>query len=233
MSYGFTLPDTAKIDRIRRIMPQVYDQLHEAIVSLWFKPGQPLKERAIYQQLQISRTPVREAFLRLSDEGFVSILPQAGTYVSRICVRDLEESQFIRESLELGSVRWAVRNFTPELSEALEDLLEQQLKCVKQEDWQQLWRLDEQFHKTIAEFKHTSQVWKITKNAKAHMDRVVRLAYPWIEQLSMITDHHQRLVKLMRQGDVAGVEALMREHLGMIYTFLDPMIERNPEYFSK
>ena len=47
MSYGFTLPDTAKIDRTRRIMPQVYDQLHEAIVSLWFKPGQPLKERAI------------------------------------------------------------------------------------------------------------------------------------------------------------------------------------------
>ena len=233
MALESTLPDNVKIDRKRRIMPQVYDLLHEAIVSLWFKPGQPLKERAIYQQLQISRTPVREAFLRLSEEGFLTILPQAGTYVSRICVRDLEESQFIRESLELGSVRWAVRNFTPELSEALEDLLEQQFKCVRQEDREQLWRLDEQFHRTIAEFKHTSQVWKITKNAKAHMDRAVRLAYPWIEQITPITDQHHGLVKLMQQGNVAGVEELMREHLNMIYTFLDPMIERNPDYFTK
>ena len=233
MALESTLPDNVKIDRKRRIMPQVYDLLHEAIVSLWFKPGQPLKERAIYQQLQISRTPVREAFLRLSEEGFLTILPQAGTYVSRICVRDLEESQFIRESLELGSVRWAVRNFTPELSNALEDLLEQQFKCVRQEDREQLWRLDEQFHRTIAEFKHTSQVWKITKNAKAHMDRAVRLAYPWIEQITTITDQHHGLVKLMQQGDVAGVEELMREHLNMIYTFLDPMIERNPDYFTK
>ena len=233
MALESTLPDNVKIDRKRRIMPQVYDLLHEAIVSLWFKPGQPLKERAIYQQLQISRTPVREAFLRLSEEEFLTILPQAGTYVSRICVRDLEESQFIRESLELGSVRWAVRNFTPELSNALEDLLEQQFKCVRQEDREQLWRLDEQFHKTIAEFKHTSQVWKITKNAKAHMDRAVRLAYPWIEQITTITDQHHGLVKLMQQGDVAGVEELMRKHLNMIYTFLDPMIERNPDYFTK
>ena len=233
MALESTLPDNVKIDRKRRIMPQVYDLLHEAIVSLWFKPGQPLKERAIYQQLQISRTPVREAFLRLSEEGFLTILPQAGTYVSRICVRDLEESQFIRESLELGSVRWAVRNFTPELSNALEDLLEQQFKCVRQEDREQLWRLDEQFHKTIAEFKHTSQVWKITKNAKAHMDRAVRLAYPWIEQIATITDQHHGLVKLMQQGNVAGVEELMREHLNMIYTFLDPMIDRNPDYFTK
>ena len=130
-------------------------------------------------------------------------------------------------------MRWAVRNFTPELSNALEDLLEQQFKCVRQEDREQLWRLDEQFHKTIAEFKHTSQVWKITKNAKAHMDRAVRLAYPWIEQITTITDQHHGLVKLMQQGDVAGVEELMRKHLNMIYTFLDPMIERNPDYFTK
>lgn len=233
MSYEFSLPDSACVDRKRHIMPQVYGLLHEAIVSLWFKPGQPLKERAIYQQLQISRTPVREAFLRLAEEGFVNILPQAGTYVSLICVRDLEESQFIRESLELGSVRWAVRNFTPELSEALEDLLEQQIKCVQQEDREQLWRLDEQFHKTIAEFKHTSQVWKITKNAKAHMDRVVRLAYPVIENPNQITDGHYDLVKLMKQGDLAGVEGSMRDHLGLIYEFLPPIIEWHSDYFTK
>ena len=117
------------------------------------KPGQPLREKEICEQLQISRTPVREAFLKLADERLIVILDRSGTYVSRINIEDVLESQFIRESMETATVRYAVRNWNTDLSEKLSLLLEQQKQCVKDDNRLRLYELDAMFHKTIVEFR--------------------------------------------------------------------------------
>jgi DNA-binding GntR family transcriptional regulator len=78
----------------------VYFTLRKNIVNLNLKPGEPLNVKSISEKLGVSRTPVRDAFIKLEKEGLVDVFPQKGTSVSRIDLRRVDEEKFIRESLE-------------------------------------------------------------------------------------------------------------------------------------
>src|SRR4051794_27041342 len=88
---------------------QVYTIIREAIVSLRLLPGQALSENELATQYGVSRTPVREALIRLAGDGLVEVVPQLGTFVSRISELDVREAQFIREVLECTSLPEAVQ----------------------------------------------------------------------------------------------------------------------------
>ncbi len=78
----------------------VYNTIKKNIINLNIKPGDRISEKEIADMLNLSRTPVREAFIKLSKEGVVNVLPQRGTYISRIDLKQVEEARFIRASLE-------------------------------------------------------------------------------------------------------------------------------------
>src|SRR4051812_38496238 len=85
----------------------VYDALSQAIVSTELEPGRQISENEIADKLGVSRTPVREALARLRDDQLVQIVPQLGTFVSRISVAGVDDAQFLREALECSAVRLA------------------------------------------------------------------------------------------------------------------------------
>src|SRR6476620_1943385 len=85
----------------------VYDALRQAIVSTELEPGRQISENEIADKLGVSRTPVREALARLRDDQLVQIVPQLGTFVSRISVSGVDDAQFLREALECSAVRLA------------------------------------------------------------------------------------------------------------------------------
>src|SRR5436190_15819605 len=85
----------------------VYDALREAIVTTELEPGRQISENEIADMLGVSRTPVREALARLRDDQLVQIVPQLGTFVSRISVAGVDDAQFLREALECSAVRLA------------------------------------------------------------------------------------------------------------------------------
>src|SRR5882757_7697286 len=86
---------------------QVYDMMRRAIVGLELRPGEPVNEKLICEQLGISRTPLREAILQLHAERLVEVWPNAGTHVSPIDLREVMDGQIVRESLEMKVVRLA------------------------------------------------------------------------------------------------------------------------------
>jgi DNA-binding FadR family transcriptional regulator len=100
-----------RIDRLRRgsgpASRQVYRALRDAIIATDLEPGQRISENELAERLAVSRTPVREALIRLRDERFVQIVPQLGTFVTRISAAAVQDAQFIRESLECAAVRLA------------------------------------------------------------------------------------------------------------------------------
>src|ERR1044072_2785086 len=79
---------------------QAYQTLRDAIVRVDIVPGQQLSENELAAQLGVSRTPVREALARLRDEQLVHVVPQLGTFVSRISPAAVGDAQFVREALE-------------------------------------------------------------------------------------------------------------------------------------
>lgn len=91
----------------RTMKDYVYQILKRNIMELRLKPGSPLKKEKISRQLQVSVTPVREAFAKLAEEDLVDILPQNGTFVSHINIDKIIQAQFMRESLELAVIKIA------------------------------------------------------------------------------------------------------------------------------
>src|SRR5262249_9041063 len=83
----------------------VYHKLKEQILSVELIPGTNISEKEISVQMGVSRTPVRESFVRLSQEGLLDIYPQRGTVVSLIDLELVEEARFMREQLECAVVR--------------------------------------------------------------------------------------------------------------------------------
>src|SRR5690348_1112122 len=88
-----------------------YSKIREEIITLNFKPGQMLSESEIGSVLGVSRTPIREAFLMLVQEGLLEILPQRGARVALISEKRYAENMFVRESLEISALKLVAKNW--------------------------------------------------------------------------------------------------------------------------
>jgi len=84
------------LDRQLPVAMQVFTHLRHLILTLKLQPSQALSEKDLSLRLGVSRTPIREALIRLADEGLVDIFPQRGTLVAPIRVAEVIEAQFIR-----------------------------------------------------------------------------------------------------------------------------------------
>ena len=115
----------------------VCNVLRERIVNLHYKPGEALNEKKLADEFQVSRTPVREALIRLAGENLVTIVAHSGARVSDINLRDLQELIELREMLERGVGRLAALNITEEQIRDLEQL-SKGVRQVKKEDFSQL-----------------------------------------------------------------------------------------------
>lgn len=127
----------------------VYQTLRNDIINLTFEPGKSISEKEVANKLDVSRTPVREAFLQLSQEELLDIYPQKGTFVSLINMRHVEEGRFMREHLEKGIVALACDMLTEEDYEHLQSNLKMQEFSAQQQNYSKLFELDEEFHGAI------------------------------------------------------------------------------------
>ena len=219
------------IDRRKSMVDQTHTLLQNAIISSKLPPGQVLKERELCDILSISRTPIREALLRLQEDGLVEIFPQAGTYVSRISIEAVHESQFIRVALEMATVGYAARHGTPEWQTKTRRLVEKYKQALEWDDFDELFDLDEQFHRSIAEFRFRDRLWKMTNSAKAHMDRVRRLSLPYRDRRLAIAEEHTAVLDAIITREEAQAVEAMRRHLNTVFRDLERVRTEHGEYF--
>jgi DNA-binding GntR family transcriptional regulator len=117
--------ETMRINRRLPIVPQVHSTLHHLIVHCVLPPGSPIREKDLSEQMEVSRTPIREALLQLEKEGLVEIYPQSGTRISKISMEEVRESHFIREAMESATVRFAAQQGDSELHKQLNTRLQE------------------------------------------------------------------------------------------------------------
>ena len=123
---------------------QVHYYLRQQILKLNLKPGKALSEKELSLQLGVSLTPVREAFIRLSEEGLVDIFPQRGTIVAPIRMGEIKEAQFLREILETAIVRRAAVGIGKKSLSLLKMNLVHQEKALESNDYTEFMELDEE-----------------------------------------------------------------------------------------
>jgi GntR family transcriptional regulator, rspAB operon transcriptional repressor len=220
------------LNRQKIIMPQIYQFLQSAIVSVQLIPGEGLKEKDIIEYLGVSRTPIREAMLRLEDEGLIEIYPQSGTYVSKIKIESVKESQFIREAMECAVVRYAAKYKTDQLIKKLSKKLHGYEDAMDSGDQERMFLMDEEFHRTLADFCFQPRLWRITNLAKSHMDRVRHLSLTITERQPKVLEEHKTIFKNIIDSDQNQAEKSMREHLNYFIYDLERIQSQKPEYFS-
>lgn len=211
---------------------QVYGIMRRAIVGLALQPGSILNEKLICDQLGISRTPLREAILQLHAENLVSVVPNSGTYVSKIDLQSVFDGQLVREALELKVVRLAATRMTPQFERALDFNIYQLKRMAQDQDFDGFYELDEAFHSMITEFGASSYVWKIVNGAKAQLDRVRRLSFPLPSHLDVVLAEHTAIVDGLKSRDPDAACEAMAVHLNRTFTMIRLHIVERREYFS-
>jgi DNA-binding GntR family transcriptional regulator len=213
---------------------QVYRRLRDQIFSFELKPFQIISEKQISLELGVSRTPAREALMRLSEQGLVDILPQRGSVIAPFRLPDLEKSQFLREALEVALLTRAMEHSdcTALVKELNAELALQKI-FVQSGDAERFYASDETFHGLIAKHSGLPSVLAEIERTKIHMDRFRRLMLKGIEDLNNILPQHVDIVSAIEAGDVTRAVKAMQTHLRRILVFTKQAIKLHPEYFEE
>lgn len=210
----------------------IYQSLRADIVAMRLKPGAPVVEKTIAQAFGVSRTPVREAVLRLADERLIDIFPQSGTFVAPIPIETLPEAQVIRESLENTAVKLAAEKATAEDVERLKDNLAVQREAAAAGDQEAFHQADEDFHALISEIAGFPGIWKMVSQVKVQIDRFRRLTLPVPGRMAMVVGEHAAIVAAIAENDPAAAESGLSAHLSYLGGGLDKTRTDNPAYFT-
>ncbi len=204
----------------------VYEWLRGEIVMNVLKPQEPIREGAIAERLGVSRTPVREALLRLADLGLVDIFPQSGTRVAPIRVSKVRAAQLIREAVEVEVVARAAAAATPADLGALDTIIEDQTRASERGDMRRLFELDEAFHRAIFAIPGCLSAADELEDIKLHLNRLRYLSVDWPRSAGHIVAEHRTIADALAAKDGAAAAGAMRLHLRAILVPLDLMSRR-------
>ncbi len=210
----------------------VYGALREAIVATELEPGRQISENELADKLGVSRTPVREAVARLRDDQLVEVVPQLGTFVSRISVNGVDDAQFLREALECAAVRLAAERADSDSVRQLETLIERQEAARDAADAGAFYLLDDQLHSTLCELSGLPIAWTIVARANGHLNRVRRLSLAHPSYIAEMIEEHKQVVGAVAKRDPDAAEQALRHHLRMVLSDLPTIRRDHPEYFE-
>ncbi|MGO4547893.1 GntR family transcriptional regulator [Paenibacillus sp. 2TAB23] len=210
----------------------VYMELKEQILKLQLPPGTPLSENETSLLFKVSRTPVRESFLRLAQEGLVQVLPQRGTFVSLIDTALVEEARFMREQLEKAVILLACSHFPPASLDALEQNLLEQQACISSKDDKSMFELDEAFHRIMFEGCSKMNIWSIMQQMNAHLNRSRMLRLVDDHDWKDLFEQHVRMAEAIKKQDGMEAQKLMVEHLSLNIADQALLKEKYPGYYK-
>ncbi|WP_234417359.1 MULTISPECIES: GntR family transcriptional regulator [unclassified Lysinibacillus] len=210
----------------------VYETLRESIIKLELKPGQSISEKEISALLNVSRTPVREAFVKLAQEELLEVYPQRGTFISLIDLEYVEEVRFIRELLERASAKLAAENSSDVDFVLLRENLQRQKFCMDEKNYMKLFELDEEFHHIISIGAGKPRIWSVLQNFNAHLNRIRMLSLASNYNWDQILSQHLVIAGAIENGDGMLADEAMGEHLRKLRFELDSLKEGYPTYFK-
>ncbi len=212
---------------------QAYQALHDRILRLEIEPGQSVSEKEISSQIGVSRQPVREAFIRLSQEGLLIIRPQIGTFVSPLNVEQIHEAVFARVALECASVRIAANVATERDIRDLYDNIRAHGQASDDGEMDLVYQLDAAFHIKLLEISGHPGLWKMVNQARSHMARLRQLSVTKMSNTSsQAVAFHTSIVESLKARDGEKAARQLKAHIEQNVDYMDQLIEQMPGYFE-
>lgn len=227
------MPLSSEINTTQPVNQQIYRILRREIVRCLIPPGTPLSEKEVSVRFDVSRQPVREAFIKLSETGLVQIRPQRGTWVSKISISHVKNGCFIREAIERAVVKRAAGKVTDSDLYTLEHLLNQQKVAITDGQIDDFFSLDDKFHQQLALVADCSLAWDTVENIKATMDRVRYMSLDHVSPPAMLLAQHLDIFNALKARDEDRVDTAMHLHLHEISQSILLIRQENQDWFSE
>lgn len=212
---------------------QAYNIIIKKIVNAEYKPGQKISEKKIEQDINIGRTPVREALLQLRQENMINVVPQSGTYISKIDMKEVFDARFVRASVEQQIMRNATTvRLTNEQIDNFKQILSEQYLIMKEDNFIKFLKTDDEFHRYFYIITDHLRIWNWLKKINVQFDRFrfLRLKVEGLSWTGLI-DEHQAILNAVRDRDINEVERLTANHMHRMLTEEDSLIKSFPNYF--
>lgn len=200
------------IKDVQSLRDRAYEEIKREILKLGLEPGQFLSIGDLAKQLSVSRTPVRDALLQLEREGWVTVLPFKGAYVSVISVKDIEDIFELLVVLEAHMARLAAEKFTDSDVEKADTLLAQSQSLINTGRMSETAGVWSQFHNLIEAAANNPRMLEIIDQLRQQCIRLRHFTAVVPERVSLSYDQHRAILEAIRARDPERAEALMRTH---------------------
>jgi DNA-binding GntR family transcriptional regulator len=210
---------------------QVQDLIRDAIVRLAFTPGEFIRKDAVCQRLGVSRFPVSEALGRLADEGFVDILPQRGTRVSRIDIAACRHAMFLRRAIEGEAMRVIAPRVDHALVARMEENLRAQQVAIEERDGCDFVQLDRAFHDLLLGELGYRRVQSVVEAARAKLDRTREYMLRANRQTVSYREH-VAIAEALKLRDPDAAQHAMTRHLDRTMEDIELRAAENPHIFA-
>ena len=208
----------------------VLESIKNRIKYLEYKPGDNLNEKLIAEELQVSRTPVREALLILKGENFVEIFPQSGTYVSKINLNYVKELVYMRHILETEILVNLAHKKLPILNQVEKYLYLQEL-AIKSNDVVEYITNDDEFHKMLFSIAGHEYIWSVIASTRMHHTRFRVLDMQQPVALPSSYNEHKMIVEYLENNEVDKLGKILSYHHDCELRESGAIIKKYPEYF--
>lgn len=212
---------------------RVYDNLRNRIISFDLPPETTLSRADLAKEYNVSNTPIREAMLRLEQDGLIKTYPQSKTVVTKIDIPKLNEIHFLRIAVECETIRRAAEMQDKKLIAKLRAIIRmQKALSVDEAEISMFNELDEAFHQTLFGSVEQLGLYRLIQSKSGHLARARRLDLPRGDKASRIISAHESIVDAIENGDPITAQDTMRQHLTGTIARIDTLQAENPNYFQ-
>lgn len=217
---------------VKTISDSVYYTLRKNIIDLNLKPGTSISIKSIADELGVSRSPVRDAVIKLGKEGLIDSIPQSGTMVSKIDLSRVAEERFLREALEEKTLLLFLKTYKEKDIQLLKKRINQQKTFLGQGKYSEFLDWDDLFHEIFFLVTGKEMCWDLIKSMSGHYRRV-RFMSLWDDRMMPhLIEEHETIFNCLIDRDESGTTSIIKKHCSQQENEEKVMLKKYPDYFS-
>lgn len=220
------------MSRTDSVQENIYLRLRDEIIHLERPPGSAMSIYEVSDQMGVSRTPVREAFIRLMSESLIQVLPQRRTLVSRIDFRRVRQEHFLRMALETAALKAFLAQAEEEHFVRMKSAICRQWQAEEQGDAKALLAWDDSFHQVIFDAAGQNLSWEIIRDQNGHDRRARMMVVRESGQARHSIQEHESLLEAFRSGKEDRAFRLLDNHLESLIDQEDELRKEHADFFE-
>lgn len=204
---------TTPIPNTGSLSHSLFNQLRVDILQGKLKPGEKLTEQRVCSEYVVSRTPVREAFQKLENDGLIETIPNRGAFVVGVTDRDIQDMYELRKAYEAIAVRWAIQRITDEEFKALQEAYEFMEFYTMKKDIEKMLNINMQFHQLIYNAAHNRMLLHTLTNFQIYTKQRRGNKTYADNYLEEVLSEHQEIFQAFVSKDEDAAAAAITKHL--------------------